>query len=217
MVRFKKSQVMDNVIGYLFKVVLIVVIFSVIVFLVRQGIKFDIDIFEIESVILASKLLYGANLLSYTDSYGKVYSGVIDMDKFSNISLIENVLNQGIYYTNRDHIMAKIEIVDIDGHIFGPVYLQRDSFNVWYPIALTKGKGQGGALLTQKSYYVLLKDRRQVRKLVLESLLEDKEIMRNWNLWYGEEYNRIISEEQSYNETLYVPGKMIITIIRPNS
>jgi hypothetical protein len=209
---------MPDVMNYLWKIFLIIIVFIFVLIVANSALNMSFDTFETEANILSYRLLYSKDGISYYDpEVERVYPGIIDLEKFVDTKQIEEKLIETIDYTaDPDHLVARMEIFDNELWNLEPVYLNRKYFLRWYPIAMAEGKGKGAASIIEKTYYVLLKDNRTRRLWLLENFKEDTELRRSWDTLIKPQYDNL-KENYNYADVQYIPAKLVITIVRPNS
>lgn len=202
------SQV-EDVVGFLWKILIMIVVFVVVFLLIRSHAKLEVDTFEAEADLFAFRMLYAKGALSYYDAeIDRVYPGVIEIEGFGSEEYMDSLEN-AIYYLDNSHIAAEISIVTEDGVDFGPIYFNEDYYRRWLPIARTFGTGPGAVRMKEKSFYVLLKDRRNVDKERLAYLQPtDREY---------DELMQKVGGEKHYGDTKTVPARMDMRILIPNS
>jgi hypothetical protein len=216
---FKRGEYqLSDVPNYIWKIFLIIFVFIMVMIVTNSALKLTIDTFDTEAEILSYKLFYSRGGISVYDSeIDRVYPGIIDLEKFLDTENMESELMNIIEYkADTDYLSAKIEIFDEGIKMIDPVYFNRYHFLRWYPIAMTKAKGDGGAKLVEKSYYVLLKDKRQKELWTFEKFKEDPELIRSWDVNIKPQYEDL-KENYEYEDIQLIPAKIVITIVRPNS
>lgn len=180
----------DSVVAYIWKLFFTVIVFTILLIFINGAVKYDIDTFPTEANILSFRLLYAKGALSYYDAeLHRNYPGIIDLSRFRQ-GMLDSVID---YKADSDHITAKIELEDIQGNEYDPIYLNKEAYMKWYPVAKTKGKGPGAAQFMEKSFYVLVKD-----------IHEKEELLRD-------EFST------SYKGSQEFPAKLHMTIVKPNS
>lgn len=156
-------------------VFLIAVLFAVVL-IVKVYIITNVDIREAEANILINRLLYSKNGLShYDESIKRVYPGVIDLDKFKQLSMNNpNALDSVVinYGSDNPIIAAKITLRGIDTYKGDPeiiVYYNKDRFDKWEPRTLSSIRGGAGTVKAFKEQnYVLAKEGDVVTPKILE-------------------------------------------------
>lgn len=107
----------------------LVIAFSVVLLLIGLHIKTDVETFPVESDITAIRLLYSA--LAYQDpDTGRIFPGIIDLDKFNTAYLEKAIVMPAKY--------MPIELVFKDQK----VYLDEENFKDNWAARFVKGKGR---------------------------------------------------------------------------
>jgi L-ribulose-5-phosphate 3-epimerase UlaE len=96
-------------------------------------------------------MIYQPNALSYTDSTGRSYPGVIDSAQFTS-----NHLDQAIRYSYEKQVMAKFEVFDEKyNKVLATAYYNQEWYDRLEPVAFSLIPGIGGAKYYEKSLPVI--------------------------------------------------------------
>jgi hypothetical protein len=119
------------------KIILTVIVMAGIFVLVSIFVNVKVDVLPVQREVLFNRLLYAPNSIMLTDNFtGKVYPGIIDMDKFND----ETLDNSTKYFYERQ-ISAKLELFDSDKNLVQTAYLNGVWFNRIEPLARAKVGG----------------------------------------------------------------------------
>jgi len=140
--------------------------------LIRSYIVTTVDVFDAQAEVFHDRLLYSTNGISYYDhEIGRLYPGVIDMEKLDQQNFDSIILNSVYYgkehvdpqsgFENRE-IGAKMTAYSDDNPLYTTkvAYYNKDYYEYYRDVALgLKGvKGPGGARKKGKISNVLIKD-----------------------------------------------------------
>ncbi len=153
----KKAQedavgIMDMM-EWLPRVVVLVVLIFIVHGLVNVGIKNEVDIFDAESEMIIQRLMHSKDSFTYYDAdIGRLYPGMLELDKFTEQTLYSMFNPAG----DDEHLSMKLtlttwkksrEKLDVK-----PIYLNRENFEKW--IVLTGFLGRGGKKLRTETFQV---------------------------------------------------------------
>jgi len=93
------------------RIIFLVIVLFAIIILIRSFVLEKIDVTELESEIFANRLPCSPNSISFVDEIsGRVYPGIIDLNKFKTNEIEDNLL-KSIYYGNSNrNVGAKITL-----------------------------------------------------------------------------------------------------------
>jgi len=122
----KKAQT-DTILNwaiYRIPIIIIVAVFFAIV--LSNHYLIGLNSHEVENLILIKRLTYSPNLLAYKDpSTGRVYPGVIDIEKFHTEDLEQNLLNKN------NRIAVNIELTYLDTQEVKRAYINEQKARAW--------------------------------------------------------------------------------------
>ena len=111
-----------------------------------------VDIRAVEAGIIANRIIYAKDGISYIDpSSGRSYPGIIDY----KIMQQDNILTDAIYMKNNDYVGAKIKLSGLDGKEMKTTYYNK----AWYDLLKPKSfvPGAGASRIFTDRRYVLVK------------------------------------------------------------
>lgn len=150
----KKAQISHTVLKSILWFFFLIVVLLSIVFLVRGYITVVIDTKDIEADLFYSEVLFTREGISYYDTIiDRVYSGIIDINKFNN-----EVFSRSISYGSENYfISANFSLIDQDGIEIGSFVYNEEWYKKWKPLTKRYLPGPGSATKIQKRSYVLVK------------------------------------------------------------
>ena len=163
--RFSKKGQVDQSIGlmemmeYIPKVVVLIIVMFIIYNLVNIGVKNEVDVFEAESDMVMQRLLYSQNGLSYYDTdLRRLYPGTIVLENF-NDKRLESMFSQEEDKT--PHFAMKLKLQDVefadkfeDLPEIEIAYFNSEWYHRWE--VLTGYLGSGGKRLLTETFQVTI-------------------------------------------------------------
>ena len=158
----KRGMISGEVVMFIPKIIFLMAVLFAVVLLVKVFIVTTIDVRQVESNILVSRLLYSKGGLSYFDeTIQRLYPGIIDLNKFEQLSKYNpNTLDNWIISYGEDNpiIAAKITLKYGDKKEIA-VFYNKDRFDKWEPRALSTVKGGAGSVKSfEARRYILVKE-----------------------------------------------------------
>lgn len=168
----KKAEISGEVILVIPKILFLTAVLFAVVILVKVFIVAAIDVRQVESNVLISRLLYSRDALSYFDQdINRVYSGVIDLNKFKELSANNpNFLDNKVISYGADNpiISAKI-ILKQEGKSDIIAYYNKDRYDKWVPRVLPTVRGGAGSVKSFKdTKYILVKEEEKLSPAIME-------------------------------------------------
>ena len=165
-----KKASMDTILN-LFRLLFVIVVFFSIVLLTRAFVVQKIDIFELESKLLAHRIAL-SNQISYVDGdIGRTYAGVVDLQKFSSDDFAQNILNSIYYGKINSEASAKLTLKDLDANpdyeVSYEKFYNKELYNEKKVLVEARLIGAGAAGRLDTGFYVLIKDNDEFRRGVL--------------------------------------------------
>jgi len=167
-----KKAAFDMIVN-IFRLLFVIVVFYSILFLARAFIAQKVDIFDVESKLLAHRLMF-SNEVSYTDKdIGRNYIGVIDLKKFNSDEIEESMLNSIYYGKINSEASAKLTLKDLDDNIEYETFYNRELYDEKKVLVEAKLIGKGSAQSLDTNFYVLIKDDDKLKRgaLKIEAIL----------------------------------------------
>ena len=131
--------------GFL-RFIFLVIAFLSVVFVIRIFLLSEFKTEYLEGQTLLYNAFYTPDGFSYVDpSSGRTYPGIIDMERLHTARL-----DSAAFFTNNNHIAARFTLKTPDGASFKEAYMNEQYFKLKYPLAKTRQKGEGGALLVTR-------------------------------------------------------------------
>ncbi len=164
----KRAVISGEMLMVIPKVFFLIAILFAFIILVKALIVTEVDVKHIESSILVNRLLFSKNGISYYDeSIERLYPGVIDFNRFEEISKNNpNILDNEIitYGVDNPMIAAKITLKQEDKKDV-IAYYNKDKFDRWEPRVLPGIEGGAGSVRAFKQQkYVLVKNEEIISK-----------------------------------------------------
>ena len=168
----KKGRISEEVLLSIPRIIFLIAVLFAVVLLVKIFIITNIDVRQVESNILISRLLYSKDGLSYYDEdIKRLYPGIIDLNKFRQISLENpNALDKTTMSYGQDNpiIAAKITLKQENKNDVIAFY-NKDRFDKWEPRTLSTVRGGAGSFKSfQEQKYVLIKDGEAITRGILK-------------------------------------------------
>lgn len=216
-----------NMVEYISKIFIVIVLFFAIILLIKTGIQSDIDTVEAESNIFYYRLIYSNAGISYYDPISnRVHPGVIDIASVMDTASIEQKLADHILFSDKDQgqVAAKIQIFDKNGKNITEFYLNRNRYEALIPLT-TGGTGPGAAHRTEHGIYVLLADtnaynisivERQIRE-IKNAQGKSNEVYSTAELKKMNDQLAKLKQDRLYSGKINIPAKMVVTIVEQNT
>ena len=161
-----KKASMDTILNF-FRLLFVIVVFFSIVTITNLSIKEKIDIFEIESTLLAHRLILSKDL-NYVDAeINRRYVGTIDLDKFASEDFKKSILKSIYYGRINSETSAKLILEDLEKGNSYETYYNEELYKEKKVLVEAKLIGIGAARGFVTKFYVLIKDKDKIRKGVL--------------------------------------------------
>ena len=170
----KKSS-FDTILNLIRLLFVIVVFFSVIA-LERAFIIQKIDVFEIESKLLAHRLIL-SNEINYVDKdINRQYLGTIDLQKFLSGDIDKRLLESIYYGKINSEASAKLTLKDLENNNEYQVFYNKELYHEKKVIVEAKIIGSGAAKRLDTDFYVLIKDDDKIKRgaLKVEAILPNR-------------------------------------------
>jgi hypothetical protein len=132
----------------------------------------NIDSSEAEARILANRIFYSPNVISYYDSEIKrVYPSTIDFEKYRKLQNtdINEIDTKSITYGKENKLIAaKLTLQNIETNAQDIVFYNKDGYEFWEPRLLsTVAGGSGSVDSITNQRYVLIKSNNKIEKGIL--------------------------------------------------
>lgn len=159
----KRGTISTSVFYSLFNMFFMVLIVMTVVILINLFYITNVDARDAESRITGLSALYSTKGISYYDQeLGRIFPGIIDMDKFT-----DEQINKAINIHDNEFIAAKYTLNTIAGEEIKSVFLNKKWYERWKPLAGYPGAGASQSVILER--YVLIKNSEHVRgKLTIE-------------------------------------------------
>ena len=156
-----------DVIVNLFRLLFAIVVFFSIYFLAKAFIIEKIDVFEVESKLLANRIALSNNINYVDKDINRVHIGIIDLQKFLASDFEKNILNSIYYGKENSEAAAKLTLKNLDDKKEYEVFYNKELYNEKKVLVEAKLVGAGAAKRLDTNYYVLIKDNNKLKKGVL--------------------------------------------------
>lgn len=150
-----------------FRLLFLIVVFLSVLFLARGFITQKIDIFEVESKLLANRIALSDELNFFDEKIHRAYTGVIDLQKFVSEDFEKNILDSIYYGEHNLAASAKLTLKDMDDRQEYEVFYNKGLYNEKKVLVEAKLAGAGAAKRFDTNIYVLIKDGDKLKKGVL--------------------------------------------------
>lgn len=157
----KKAVISGEMIMIIPKMIFLIAVMFAFIILIKVLIITKMDVRSTEAVILTNKILFTPEGILYFDKdTGRVYPGIIDLDKFRELSegnpnSLDDVLMS--YGSGNPIISAKITLEMEAENVVA--YYNKEKFDRWEPRALPDIKGGPGSVKSfRKLRYVLVEE-----------------------------------------------------------
>ncbi|NJL44100.1 MAG: hypothetical protein HC945_02155 [Nitrosarchaeum sp.] len=137
---------------FLFRMLILTIMVVIVVTIAYVFTSTPIDSRQAEATAIWTRLLYAPGGLSQTDlQTGEVSVGAIDMSIFDTPERLEDALALG---TSQSDPSVRISLYDSTTLIKGPIYINKQGYDLYAPLAIRKIQGDGGATLYTRSFLV---------------------------------------------------------------
>lgn len=162
----------DHLVMWIPKFIYITVAFLSVLFLVRLLVYNNIDTSSAEAKVLANRIFYSPNSISYFDAeIDRAYPGIIDIEKYTKLQVSPNEMDTKTltYGSDNGVIAAKITLKSIDTKSEYEIFYNKENYDFWEPRILSTvvgGSGSVKSIIEQR--YVLIKVGNQFQKGILK-------------------------------------------------
>ena len=166
----KKSQISSEVIYIIPKIIFLTAVLFAVVILVKVFLITAIDVRQVESNVLVNRLLYSRYISYFDEDLKRVYPGVIDLNKFQQLTSNPNILDTATisYGSDNPIIAAKITLKQKSKDDV-TIFYNKERFDKWEPRALSTVKGGAGSIKAfEYQKYVLVKYGEKLSPGILE-------------------------------------------------
>ncbi|MBI2657814.1 hypothetical protein HYX08_03930 [Candidatus Woesearchaeota archaeon] len=161
-----KTASMDDILNF-FRIIFAIFVFYSITLVANAAIKEKIDVFETESRLLTHSLLLSKDISHVDDEIKRQYIGTIDLEKFSSEEFKSSILNSIYYGSVNSEASAKLELEDIESGDVYTTYYNEPLYKEKKVLVEAKLIGEGAARGLSTNFYVLIKDKDNIKKGVL--------------------------------------------------
>jgi hypothetical protein len=141
-----------------FRFVILLLVALTFVMLTNSSFKSELNTGDVEMEILAQGIMRSPNSISYTEGQ-RTYPGIVDIKKYTSAELDKTFFNE-----KNGFIAAKIELLGMNGEAYrslAPRFVNKEKYELWYPLAKTGWIGRGSAKQMEKDYVVTVLDNGQ--------------------------------------------------------
>lgn len=169
----KKSRtISDHLVLWIPKFIFITVAFLSVVFLVRLLVVSNIDTSAAEAMVLANRIYYSPNAISYLDAEtGRAFPGIVDLEKYTKLQSSPNGMDMKTlsYDGNNGVIAAKLTLENIDLNSKYDIFYNKENYDFWEPRILSTVEGGSGSVKSfAEQRYVVIKSGAQLQKGILK-------------------------------------------------
>lgn len=151
-----KGAITFNIIAFsFFRFVILLLVALTFVMLTNTAFKSELNTGDVELEILAQGIMRSPNSISYVEGQ-RTYTGLVDIERYSKVSLDETFHNE-----KNSFIAAKVELLSSTGQAYkdlAPRYVNKEKYDLWYPLAKTGWIGRGSAKQKEKIFPVTIID-----------------------------------------------------------
>jgi len=154
----RKAQTFDILNWAFIRIFFLMIILSALAVILTSHYTTSLNSRETENLILMKRLTYSPNLLSYTDiRTGRVYPGIIDLDRFTTTNLDSNLLNRN------KRLAVNLELTDIETGEVIQAYLNEQRARAWDDYVTI-----GGYSMSTLKRYIKIYDNGEIRDGILK-------------------------------------------------
>ena len=165
----KRGQISEHLILWIPKFIFLIIAFLSVIFLLRMLIVNNIDASEAEARILANRIFYSPNVISYSDAdTGRAYPGIVDFEKYKKLqnSDVNEIDAKTITYGQGNQLIAaKLTLQNIETNTQDTIFYNKENYEFWEPRILSTvvgGSGSVNSIIEQR--YVLIKNGDKMEK-----------------------------------------------------
>ena len=148
-----------HMLGWIMRILFLVVVMLAVVTLVRTYIVTSVDSFDAESTLLVERILYSPGLIMYVDhTIDRPYPAIIELEKFTSADIEQRLMDAMNYGDKNQHIAAEIKLKDLkDGRSY-TTYYNKFGYENWDVLTRLRiaNIGAGSARAMESSAYVLI-------------------------------------------------------------
>ncbi len=162
MIKNKKSVISGEMIMAIPQIIFLVAVMFAVVILIKVFIITHIDVRQVDANIFVNRILLSKGAIShYDEDIGRVYPGIISLERFQEISSTNptNLDEEIMRYGTDNPILAAKMTLKRNGYADIIAYYNKENFDRWEPKVLPGVKGGPGSVRAfEKQRYVLVKD-----------------------------------------------------------
>ena len=169
----KARTISGHVILWIPKFIFLIIAFLSVIFLIRLLVLVNVDATEAEARVMANRIYYSPNAISFYDSQlGRAYPGIIDFEKFKKLQTPgANELDSRVltYGESNSLIAAKLELKNLETNSDEMVFYNKENYDFWEPRILSTVTGGSGSVKSyEEQRFVLLKIGENLQKGMLK-------------------------------------------------
>jgi len=150
----KKGQV-EYLLQNAFRIGFLIIALLAFFLMISYYINNQIDASYLQSQTLLNRILYSDTIMQQDLTTGRIYTGVIDMDKFSNPTVLDDGIDYGQY---QRHVAAKLKLLNKEfnpkDQFVADVYLNKDLFVNLQTVINSGGTGKSSGTMYISQYPV---------------------------------------------------------------
>jgi len=151
--KIKKSQV-EYLLENAFRIGFLMIALLAFFLLINYYINNKMDTQYLESQVVLNRVLYSDSIMVQDADTGKIYTGIVDIDKLDNDRLDINV-NYGRF---KRHVAVKLKLLNKDpdpnNQFIKDAYINKPMFDNWKKLIDAGISGKGGAMIYITQYPV---------------------------------------------------------------
>jgi hypothetical protein len=138
--KWNKKGAVEEILEYFPDIILTIIVMTSIFLMVNLFLNQKLEVQNLQKEVFVGRVLYSPDSIMRTDNLtGKVYPGMIELEKFSN-----KTLEDSIKYSYERQLASKMTLYDVEGGIVKTVYYNSEWYNRFKPLADSNLGGVGG-------------------------------------------------------------------------
>ena len=169
----KRGAISEHLVLWIPKFIYLIIAFLSVIFLLRLLIVNNIDTSGAEAIVLANRIFYSPNVISYSDAdTGRAYPGIVDFEKYKKLQNVDanEIDTKTIAYGQGNNLIAaKLTLQNFETNAQDVVFYNKENYEFWEPRILSTVVGGSGSVnsITEQRY-VLIKNADKMEKGTLK-------------------------------------------------
>ena len=133
----------------------------------------NIDASEAEARVLANRIFYSPNIISYSDAdTGRAYPGIVDFERYKKLQNVDanEIDTKTIAYGQGNKLIAaKMTLQNFETNAQNIVFYNKENYEFWEPRILSTVVGGSGSVKSiTEQRYILIKNGDKMEKGILK-------------------------------------------------